>query len=56
MKFIKKPARRFEEGYCFLSCNQDCGSLCGMNCGTFRLWNKLWMYKLPYIIVNYKFY
>ncbi|GIM32826.1 Clo7bot family Cys-rich peptide [Paraclostridium bifermentans] len=35
MKFIKKPARRFEEGYCFLSCSQDCGSLCGMNCGSY---------------------
>ena len=35
MKFIKKPSRKFEEGYCFLSCNQDCGSLCGMNCGTY---------------------
>ncbi|GAA0102029.1 hypothetical protein UT300012_27440 [Paraclostridium bifermentans] len=35
MKFIKKPAKRFEEGYCFLSCNENCDYLCLMNCGTY---------------------
>ncbi|WP_270660079.1 hypothetical protein [Paraclostridium bifermentans] len=35
MKFIKKPARKFEEGYCFFSCNHDRGSLSAMNCGTY---------------------
>ncbi|MBS5953791.1 MAG: Clo7bot family Cys-rich peptide [Paraclostridium bifermentans] len=24
MKFIKKPAKKFEEGYCFLGCDVDC--------------------------------
>jgi Cys-rich peptide (Clo7bot family) len=35
VKFIKKPTKKFEEGYCFLSCSDDCGFLCGLNCGTY---------------------
>ncbi|WP_250673503.1 Clo7bot family Cys-rich peptide [Paraclostridium ghonii] len=32
MKFIKKPVAKFEEGYCFLSCNMKCNDNCSNNC------------------------
>ncbi|GAA0713456.1 hypothetical protein GCM10008904_27750 [Paraclostridium ghonii] len=31
MKFIKKPANKFEEGYCFnISCDVDCHPYCNI--------------------------
>ncbi|MBS5953792.1 MAG: Clo7bot family Cys-rich peptide [Paraclostridium bifermentans] len=30
MKFIKKPAKKFEEGYCFLGCDVDCHPYCNV--------------------------
>ncbi|RDC49450.1 Clo7bot family Cys-rich peptide [Acinetobacter sp. RIT592] len=37
MKFIKKPARKFEEGFCFgWECTQECFGNCPSNCmGTY---------------------
>jgi Cys-rich peptide (Clo7bot family) len=37
MKFIKKPAKKIEEGYCFcpkLGCFGNCEGLCGSDCST----------------------
>lgn len=34
MRFIKKPAIKFNEGYCFcFNCTENCGSVCSDNCG-----------------------
>jgi Cys-rich peptide (Clo7bot family) len=37
MKFIKKPAKKFEEGYCFgMDCTDQCVANCPSNCmGTY---------------------
>ncbi|GKZ02770.1 Clo7bot family Cys-rich peptide [Paraclostridium bifermentans] len=35
MKFIRKPAKKLEEGYCFLSCDIDCNNYCSFNCGVY---------------------
>ncbi|MBS5953793.1 MAG: Clo7bot family Cys-rich peptide [Paraclostridium bifermentans] len=32
MKFIKKPTKKFEEGYCFFSCDIKCDNHCSNNC------------------------
>ncbi|WP_250673501.1 Clo7bot family Cys-rich peptide [Paraclostridium ghonii] len=38
MKFIKKPAKKFEEGYCYdcpnLGCFGNCSGACGSDCTT----------------------
>ncbi|GAA0102028.1 hypothetical protein UT300012_27430 [Paraclostridium bifermentans] len=35
MKFIRKPAKKFEEGYCFFSCDADCSNFCVIKCDVY---------------------